>query len=413
MFLNSLKIAFKFTKELKYKKLFWLILFFSRISIILGSSILILGLSLTNGFENELKNKIFEFIPHGTIDAINPPYVNWKNDLNIIKKKNGIINVFPYINFTAILEKKNKLKMIQIIGIHSIPKKLVNLNFNNSKLHTLRELELKKNEIILGKKISKFLNVSTGDFIKIQILKHKKNTNYKKIKQFFFKITNIYKLNNIIENQIAYISLKSAQEILKYKHDEITGFQIKVNNIFDAEKLIYNIGMRLNQWVNIKSWNKNYENFYNDIKIMRIIIYLSMILVLFISSFSIFSILMIFLKNKIFDIIILKTLGAKNSFIFSIFILYSLIISIPGCLIGVLLGIFISFNLKNIMKFIFFIFQNYPLEKNIDFVNFLPSILNIKDVFYVIFITLFFSLLFSIYPYKKALEIKPIKILNS
>lgn len=408
MLLQTFKIAFRFNQDFKKKQLIWLIFLLSKLGIIFGSSVLLIGLSVTNGFEKELKNKILKFIPHGSINYTNQPYLNWKNDLNNIKKTKGIISVTPYISFTTILENKNKIKLVQIIGSDSLPKKII----NNQKLN-IKKIKLNEKEIILGKEIANSLKISNGNNLIIRI-PHcpDNNINIQKINKTTFKVIKIFQFNSILDNKIAYISLSSAQKYFKH-NSTITGFQIKVNNIFSAEKILNNAKKKINQFINIECWKNIYGNLYENTKMMRITIYLSMILVLIVSSFSIISILMITLKNKIIDIAILKTIGAENKFIFFIFFWYGMICGIPGCLIGTFIGIIISSNLTKIFNFIEYIFKEKLLFSDIYFIDFIPSFLSIKDIFFVMLITIFLTLLMSLYPAKKAIKIKIIKNLKN
>lgn len=411
LLLESFKIALKFTKNLKHKKIFFSMNFFSKFGIAISVAVSIIGLSLTNGFEHEIKNKILNIIPHGEIKATHPPYLNWKSDLIKLQKIPGVTNVFPFINFFALLEKKTKIKTIQIISTDFSSQESIDYLYDIELKKKLIKLKSKKNKIILGYGVAKKLRVSIKDSITM-IIPVNNNTKKIKFRKIKLKVIDIFKSNSMLDNQIAYISLKNAQKYLKYQNG-INGFQIRVNDIFSIEKIMNNFKIKTKQNTVFNSWFKNYQYLYKDIKIIRIIIYLTMILLIIISCFSIIFISMITIKNKNIDIAILKTLGAKKSFLFSVFLWYGLIISLTGYSIGISIGILILININKIVKLIEYFIEYDILSSNIYFINFLPFNLKYLDLFYILLITLILTLFSSLYPAKKSTEINIIKTLNS
>lgn len=410
--LKTFKIAFKFTKNLKKESLFLSMALLSKISITISVAVSIVGLSLINGFEKEIKNKILNIMPHGEIKAINPPYFNWESDLIKIQKISGVINVFPFISFFAILEKNTKIKTTQIISIDFLSKNTINNLYNPDLIKKIIKLKNEKNGIILGYGIAKKLKVFSKDHITITIPINNINSKKIQFKKINLKIIDIFKLNSILDNQISYISLQNAQKYLKYKNG-IDGFQIKVNDIFSIEKIINNFKIKTNQNTVFNSWRENYWYLYKDIKIIRIIIYLTMILLIVISCFSIIFILMITIKNKNIDIAILKTLGAKDIFIFFIFLWYGLIVSLIGYIIGIFIGILFLINIDKIIKFIEYFIRIKILPSNIYFINFIPFDIKYLDLFYILLITLILTLFSSLYPAIRSTKTNIIKTLNS
>ncbi|AMA64638.1 Lipoprotein-releasing system transmembrane protein LolE [Candidatus Arsenophonus lipoptenae] len=410
----TLVIAFRFIQSTKKNSLISLISIISILCIVLGITTLIIGLSAINGFEYELKNRILSIIPHGEITAINQPYLNWNNDLIKIQKTPGVVAVSPYINFIGLLEKKNILKIIKIIGVDLSSEKTVSSLPNFILGDAWKEFKQKNNEIILGHGIAKELQILPGDYIYILNI----NNTYDKDKLYFqqlhknlVKVIGVFKLNGMLDNQLAIVPLQDAQNYLGYNNG-INGFKIKVNNIFKANKIVYNAGINTGNFITIKSWITDYGYMYNDIRMVRGIIYIAMILLISVACFNIISTLLTILKNKSIDIAILKTYGAKNYFIYAIFLWYGLIIGIIGCFFGLLIGISISLNLTDITKYIENIIGHPILSSDIYFIDFLPSKVRIIDILFIISITLILSILSSLYPAKKAITIAPARILN-
>ncbi|XZQ55907.1 MAG: lipoprotein-releasing ABC transporter permease subunit LolE [Arsenophonus sp.] len=407
----TLKIALRFSRNKKKSNFGSLISIISILSIALGVSVLIIGLSAMNGFEYELKNRILSVILHGQITAVNQPYLNWIDDLDKIRQTPGVLSVSPYINFMGLLEKREILKAIQVVGVDLSLEQTVSSLPNFILNDAWKKLKSGNNEIILGKGIAETLKISVGDHVMIMIPNHDHKLRIQQPNKVSVTVIGVFKLNGMLDNKLAIVPLQDAQKYLRYGNG-ISGFKISVNDIFAANKIVYEAGINTGHYVNIKSWITDYGYMYNDIQMVRSIMYLSMILLIGIAYFNIVSTLIMTVKDKSIDIAILKTIGAKNSFIYIIFIWYGLLTGMIGYFIGIIIGIFISLNLTTIIKYIENIIGYPILSTNIYFIDFLPSEIHNEDIFYIMLSTLILSLIASFYPAKRATKIDPVKILN-
>ncbi|MDR5616182.1 lipoprotein-releasing ABC transporter permease subunit LolE [Arsenophonus sp.] len=408
---RALKIALRFSRGKKRAGLVSLISIISTLGIVLGVAVLIIGLSAMNGFERELKNRILSVVPHGQIAAVNQPYLNWQADLAKVRQTPGVVSVSPYINFTGLLEKGNALKAIQVAGVDLSSERSVSSLPDFILNDAWQKLKPGNNEIILGQGVAETLKVSPGDHITIMIPNHDDKLRIQQPNRISVTVIGVFKLNGMLDHQLAIVPLQDAQQYLAYG-DGVTGFQISVNDVFAANKVVYDAGINTGHYVTIKSWIADYGYMYNDIQMVRGIMYLAMILVIGVACFNIVSTLVMAVKDKSTDIAVLRTLGAKDSFIRAIFLWYGLITGMVGCFIGMLVGIFISLNLTTIIKCIESIVGHPILSGDVYFIDFLPSELYITDVFYVMLTTLILSLLASWYPAKRATKIDPARILS-
>ncbi|MFP3014589.1 MAG: lipoprotein-releasing ABC transporter permease subunit LolE [Arsenophonus sp.] len=410
-FFRALKIALRFSRSKKTTSLFSLISIISILGIAFGVALLITGLSAMNGFDRELRNRILSVVPHGQIIAVNQPYLNWKIDLDKIKKISGVVGVSPYINFIGLLEKLTSLKAIKIMGVDLSSERLVSSLPDFILNNAWEKIKPGNREIILGQGVAKALNVLPGDQVAITIPNYDGKLRIKQPNRIIVTVIGIFKLNGMIDNQLAIVPLKDAQQYLSYG-DGITGFQVSVRDVFSANKIIHNTKINIDNSVIVKSWITDYGYIYNDIQMVRSIIYLIIMLVISVACFNIVSTLVMVVKDKKNDIAILKTLGVQNSFIYYIFLWYGLIAGIIGCFIGALIGIFISLNLMIIIKYIENIIGRSILSGDVYFIDFLPSEVYMSDVCYVTLITLILSLLASWYPATIAIKIDPARILS-
>ncbi|MBK4765200.1 MAG: lipoprotein-releasing ABC transporter permease subunit LolE [Pantoea sp. Brub] len=384
----------------------------STISIILGIVILIIGLSAINGFQKELNNRILSIIPHYEIESINnQPLYNWKRIISSLKKIPEVVSIAPYINFMGLIKNGIKIKSIYIQGID--PAKELDFSHLSKFINknTWHNFQSNKNTIMLGQGVANSIDANEGDWITITINDNNDTEKLTKLKDINVQVKGIFKLGSILDQNIAIITLSDAQNYLNM-HNNITGIKLKINNPFKTQNISKYINKLDNLNLIVHNWINKYGYLYNDIQMIRKIIYLVMIFVMSISCFSIISILFIVIKEKNNDIAILQTLGIKNYLIYITFMFYGLIISIPGSIIGILIGVLISLNLTYLIHKIEYII-NYPLlNSKIYFIDFCPTELYFTDILYILLTVIVLSLFASCYPAHCAKLIKPVRVLN-
>lgn len=407
----TLLAALRFSRGRRRTGMVSLVSIVSTLGIVLGVAVLIIGLSAMNGFERELNNRVLSVVPHGQIYAVKPPYNDWKFTEDIIRKTPGVQGVSPYVNFTGLLERGVNLKAIQVMGVskesQSEVSALPQFILNDAWQH----FEAGKQSIILGQGVANSLNVKVGDWVTIMIPNTDTSLKIQQPKRIRVQVSGIFRLSGLLDHQLALIPLADAQEYLGYDNG-ISGFEIKADDPFIADKVVYDAGLRTMHHVMVKSWIGDYGYMYNDIQMVRSIMYLAMILVIGVACFNIVSTLVMAVKDKSSDIAVFRTLGAKDRQVRAIFLWYGLLSGLIGSLIGVIFGVLISLNLTTMIKGLELLIGHPILSGDVYFIDFLPSELHFMDVIYVLITTIVLSLLASWYPARRASKLDPARILS-
>jgi len=331
--------------------------------------------------------------------------------LTRVEKVPGIEAAAPYINFTGLIESGVNLRAIQVKGVD--PKQEMRLSAlprfvqNNA----WQNFKAGQQQIIIGKGVADALKVKQGDWISIMIPNSDGENKLLQPKRVRLQIAGILQLSGQLDHSLAMVPMQDAQQYLDMG-DSVTGIAIKVNDVFNANKLVRDAGEVTNAYVYIKSWIGTYGYMYRDIQMIRAIMYLAMVLVIGVACFNIVSTLVMAVKDKSSDIAVLRTLGAKDGLIRAIFVWYGLLAGLVGSVSGVVVGVLASWQLTNIIAWIEKLIGHHFLSGDIYFIDFLPSELHAMDVVYVLITALVLSLVASWYPARRASRIDPARVLS-
>ncbi|WP_367680727.1 lipoprotein-releasing ABC transporter permease subunit LolE [Candidatus Fukatsuia anoeciicola] len=410
----SLTVALRFSTSSRTNRngsIVSLISVISTLGIALGVAVLIIGLSAMNGFERELKNRILAIIPQGKITFLEQPISIWSTIIKKIEQVTGIIAAAPYIDFTGLAEHHLQLRAIQIKGVDPKYEEKLSALPNFVLNHAWDYFHAGRQQIILGKNLANTLAVTQGSWLTIMISNHKSTIKLPQPKRIRLQVAGIFQLSSQLDYSLAFIPLEDAQQYLEMGSN-ITGIEIKVTDVFNAQQLTRNAAEATHSYVNFSSWVNTYGYIYRDIQTIRFMMYLAMILVISVASFNIVSTLVITVKEKSCDIAVLRTLGATDSLIRMIFIWYGVLAGLIGSVSGIIIGSLVSLQLTSIINRLEKLLDHQFFSGKIYFINFFPSELHGIDVIFVLIIVLLLSLFASWYPAQRASKINPARILS-
>ena len=372
----------------------------SKISIIglmLGVGILITVLSVMNGFEKELRDKILGFTSHINIYPHNHRTVD---DLQSIIKTNKNILAYSIINRNEELVSSDSVNNYPII-MHNVISKNELLTSNIAQMIQLGDFNLENpNNIVIGNVLANTLNITIGDQITVSNYKKTYISNKLIVSGIFDSGINEYNqrfiygsnLNLHSTDQFSYIKLKLIDPL-------------KASSI--SRELFHSYSLITSNWT--ETHNALFQAINNEKRVMFIILSL----IIAIASFNIVSSLTLLVMNKQKDIAILTSLGINKKTIESIFLIQGFIIGVVGITLGVLLGLVLSININAIVLFIESLFNVALISPDIYHLDKVPYILIVSDIYKIVIIAFLMVLVSSIYPARKASKLIPAQSLNS
>ena len=393
-----------------------IISWFSLIGISLGVAVLIIVMSVMNGFRDELIERIVGINGHINIFSNN----NIINDKEIKLLKENFYSKNYIFNSTIITQglviSNNSSRGVYLKSLKDSELSDNNNFFTNMKIG--RIFNNSSNEAIIGNNLSKKLGVTLNDDIKIAIPKSD-STIFGNIPRYkTLKIVGIFELGMYeYDSNFIFVPLNIGRALLLLDDKQFNKVEIFLDNpenIDEFSKLFTNELLNNNlSNLYISSWKDNNKSFLDALRIERNVMFLILVLIILIASLNIISGLVIFVKDKNKDIGILRTLGMSKFSLLKIFLLIGFTIGLIGTISGLILGLIFCININKIQIFLEKIFNIDLFSSEIYFLSSLPARIDYYEIIFICLISLLISLLASIYPAIKSSRINPIKIIRN
>ena len=400
------EITFRFLKARKKDGFLNIISIFSFIGISLGVAVLIIVMSVMNGFRSELINKIVGFNSHITVK----PYENQIDKNSIDKDLQKISKSLIFSNSgEAIFIKSEISKGILIRGYESDDFSNLEI-FNNDGFFGDNKI-LSKNHISIGKELSFTLNLEVGDSITVMSSVGVETIIGNLPKQKTFLVSSIFESGLVdFDNNVAFINLQTLEEFFNLdKSGRILEIYLK-----DPQNIEYQKTIVQNNFPNefVYSWSDMNNSLFSALKVERNVMFIILSLIIIVAAFNIISGLTILVKNKTRDIAILKSIGVLNKSIVKILFLIGVIIGTSATIFGIILGITFSLYVENLRQFLSSFFNVSLFPEEIYFLSTMPSEINTYSIFLISLSSILITVIVSIFPALKAAKLDPIKTLK-
>jgi len=401
------EITLRFLKARKNDGFLNVISIFSFIGISLGVAVLIIVMSVMNGFRTELINKIVGFNSHLTIKSYDQPIDKNKTETNKLKSISK--NIMFSNSGEAIILKNKTSKGIVLRGYLSNDFSkldiIKNKNFKGNKLN------LDKNSVSIGNELSFSLDLNIGDEITILSPSGVETIIGSMPKQKTFIVSSIFNTGLAeFDNNIALINLSALEEFFDFQQQQ-RNLEIYLKNPKNIEKQKFEFQKVFDQEF-VYSWADMNSSLFSALKVERNVMFIILSLIIIVAAFNIISGLTILVKNKTKDIAILKSIGVLNKSIIKIFFLIGVIIGTSATIFGIFLGVTFSLYVENLRQFLSSTFNISLFPEEIYFLSKMPSEINPSSILIISICSIFITIVVSIFPALKAAKLDPIKALK-
>jgi lipoprotein-releasing system permease protein len=409
----ALYIGLRYTRAKRRNGFISFISLTSLLGIALGVAVLITVLSVMNGFDSQIRDRVFSLTPGITVNGVNEQLENWQAVSQFVQQQGKDIKaIAPFVQGQGLLRFNGNVQPALIMGI--VPEIEQTMNDLESMMTVGRLNNLKAGEfgIVLGGILANNLGLSMGD--KVTLIIPRVSVTPAGVMPVFkrFTVVGIFQAGNGFgfDSSRAYINMSDAQKLFLLG-DKVSGLNLKIDNIYQAPILSQELQSVLpNTYVS--NWTDQYGAFFKAVQLEKTMMFLILTLIIAVAAFNLVSTLVMVVTDKQADIAILRTLGATPRTIMLIFMVQGTLIGFTGTLLGVIGGIILALNATNIVNTLQNLFHTQLFSSSVYFLDYLPSELALSDILHICLMALILSLLATLYPAWKASRIQPAEALR-
>ena len=382
----------------------------SMVGLIIGVALLITVLSVMNGFDRELQQRILGMVPHAVIK----PYSDmqdWRLLESSVTAHEKVLAAAPFINAQGMLTRNGAVHGVQLNGILPSEEQDVSIISKHMVRGTLDDLKSGEFGMIIGDILSRQLRVDIGDKVTV-VLPEASLTPagvFPRLKRFTVK--GIFSVGADLDSTLTMIHMDDAAKILRIK-DSVHGLRLKMHDLFDAPSVARQIAMNLDEGYYSVDWTRTHGNLFQAIRMEKTMIGLLLMVIVAVAAFNIISTLVMVVTDKKADIAILRTMGASPKAIMGIFVVQGAYIGIVGTIVGTMAGVLLALNVSEIITAVESLLKIQFLDADVYFISDLPSQLLVNDVVVISGSALVMSLLATIYPAWRASKVQPAEALR-
>ena len=386
------------------------IAFTSMAGIVVGVWALIVVLSVMNGFQQELRNRILSVASHIEIRGF--PELKDPDAVTAIARRNPrVVATAPYVLGQAMLSVGDTNRGVLVRGVDPAKEDTVADIGRHMVRGSFGSLTPGSFNIVLGAELARALGVRVGDNV-VAITPQGTVTpagTLPRIKSF--KLSGIFEINmSEFDSGLAFINIDDAEKL--YRLDSATGIRLKLDDMFAAPRVATELLSVVPGDADVRDWTRNHANFFRAVAIEKRMMFIILTLIVAVAAFNIVSAQVMVVTDKKADIAILRTLGAAPKSILAIFMIQGMLIGVIGTVIGVVTGVLTALNIDTIVPAIEHALNVQFLDKTVYYISDLPSDLQSTDVITVAAIALLLALAATIYPSWRAARVNPAEALR-
>ena len=405
-------IGLRYTRAKRRNHFISFISLISMLGIALGVTALITVLSVMNGFEKELRERILGMASHAMLLGYDGKLENWQVLAKIAADRDDVLGVAPYIKAEGMLTSGQQVSGTLIRGISPSLEPAVSEVGNMMLFGSIEDLIPGEFGIILGKDLARSLGVLRGDKVTLVVPMATVTPAGILPRLKRFTVVGIFEVGMYeYDNALALLNIEDAARLFRMG-DAVTGIRMKLSDMFAAPQVTRELVKDLPGDYLMSDWTRQHANFFRALKIEKRMMFLILMLIVAVAAFNIVSTIVMLVTDKVTEIAILRTLGASPASIMGIFLVQGTIIGAIGTLLGMLGGVSLALNVETVVPMIEQLFGAQFLPADVYYISEFPSDLHWDDVYLICSISFVISFLATLYPAWNASRTQPAEALR-
>jgi len=403
-------IGLRYTRAKRRTQFISFISAFSLFGMALGVMALIIVLSVMNGFDREMKQRILSVIPHGFIDQ-HPQMSDWTAVAKQVELHPEVQASAPYIEGFALITYEGGVESIQVQGILPEAESRVSVLEDHMIIGSSANLLPGEFGIVMGRLLARSLGIAPGDRVTLTL----SDINITPAGVFprmrSFTLVGVFEVGAQVDQNLAMIHIDDAARLFRYSGG-VQGLHVKVNDMYRAGTVMSELAQGFGEAFTVKDWSQTQGSLFQAVKMEKIVIAALLCIIIAVAAFNIVSSLVLMVADKRSDIAVLRTLGLTARQVMGIFIVQGSAVGLAGTLIGAALGCLIAFTLSSLMAVLESLFGWHAFDPNVFYISQFPSVLMWQDVVLICSVAVTLSLLATLYPAYRAAKIEPAEALR-
>lgn len=369
-----------------------------------GVALLILVLSVMNGFDREMQTRILGLVPHITILSYSTGQ-DWQAIEAVVRAHPEVRAIAPFTQLNAMLLRGTEVEGVQVFGIDPARERAVSIIQNYIGDEDLDALAGDSDGIILGSALARRLQLKTGATVNLMVSSESSSG---RVSPRFarLQVKAIFDTGTEIDQSVALIGIEKSRQLMP-ADKQLMGLRVSVNNTFDAPRIGWELSQNIPYGYITRDWTRTHGNLYSAIQLSKQLVGLMLTTIIAVAAFNVVSALVMIVTDKRGDIAILRTAGASSRGIMAVFMVQGTAIALLGTLLGSGIGVGLSLAITNLVDLIQSLLGIQFLQSDVYPVDYLPSDLRWQDVALVCATAFGMSVLATLYPSWKAARVQP------
>jgi lipoprotein-releasing system permease protein len=383
----------------------------SMLGICIGVATLITIISIMNGFENELRNRLLSVTSHATLTDNPGALTHWRDLVARADQVSGVTGAAPYIEAQVLLSHEPDMSGAVLRGIDPAVETAVSDVERAMIAGDLSELQPGSDRIVLGRVLAYQLGANVGDHVTVLIPQSGAEGDIRpRIRRF--TVSGIFEVG--VQDNDGVLALAHLQDVGDFlgRPGAITGLRLRFDDVFAAPQLAATTAQALGGGFRVSDWTRENASYFRAIRIEKTMMLLIMLLIVAVAAFNIVATLVMVVTDKRTDIAILRTLGLKPRAVVGVFLTQGVVIGWLGTALGVAAGLALAFNVETVAPWLEHTFHFQFMDADVYYISQIPSDVQHRDVILIAIAAFLLTLLATLYPALRAARTEPAEALR-
>lgn len=408
----SIFIGSRYTRAKRRNHFISFISLTSMIGLSLGVLAMIMVLSVMNGFQREMSDRILGMVPHAVIAGNGQPLDDWQPLAERVIGSPEVLGAAPVTQLEGMLSYKGTMQPIEINGIDPAAEDQVSILGSKMVAGRLDDLQPGEAGVIVGLMTARRFGLKLGDKLTLIVPELSDAPGGITPRMQRLNVVGVFKVGAELDGSLAMIHRADAAQILRWEPHQVEGVRLKLKDLYRAPQVTSQLIATLGDGYRGEDWSRTQGSLFSAMKMEKTMIGLLLLLIVAVAAFNIIATLIMVVADKRADIAILRTLGATPRQIMTIFMVQGSIIGLTGTVIGTVLGVLGALNVSTLVGWLERVSGQHIFSSDVYFINTLPSELRLEDVLLVTLAALILSFLATLYPAWRAAQTQPAEALR-